>query len=153
MMSLAVDGRRRCGVLAWFGMLWLGAASACLAGVSVEGGWIRTPPPEARAAAGYLVLINPGPSTTLVGAVSPAASSVTLHESRVESGMAHMNPVAALALPPGQRVVLSPGGYHLMFMGLTRSWQSGERVPVTLRFGDGQTLEVVLTVADQASGR
>ena len=129
------------------------AVAAARTDFSVEGAWARTPPAGAQAAAGYLVLLNHGPNATLVGASSPWASSVALHESRVEGGMMRMNPVASLPVPHDGRVVLSPGGLHLMFMALMRPWHTGDQVPLTLRFADGQTVDLSLTVSEQAGGQ
>jgi hypothetical protein len=69
-----------------------------------------------------------------------------LHRSLHKGSEARMVHVEALDLAPGQTVVFKPGGYHLMLMHRKRALQPGEEVPVTLRFGDGETLEVPFRV-------
>jgi copper(I)-binding protein len=82
----------------------------------------------------------------LVGGASPVFGHVMLHRSLHKGSEARMVHVEALDLAPGQTVVFKPGGYHLMLMHRKRALQPGEEVPVTLRFGDGETLEVPFRV-------
>ncbi len=82
----------------------------------------------------------------LVGASSPAFGDVMLHRSVEEGGMQRMVHVDGLDLAPGQTLVFAPGGYHLMLMDRKQDLHPGDQVPVTLRFGDGQTLEVPFRV-------
>jgi periplasmic copper chaperone A len=93
--------------------------------------------------AGYFVITShaSGP-LRLVGAASPAFGGVMVHRSVEEAGVARMVHVDGVDLTPGQSVAFAPGSYHLMLMDRTRDLHAGEEVPVTLRFGDGQTLVV-----------
>ena len=47
-----------------------------------------------------------------------------------------MSAVKRLDLPAGRSVVLEPGGYHVMLMGLKAQAREGDRIPVTLTFED-----------------
>ncbi len=115
--------------------------------------WIRAAPPTARVLAGYLVLANPGAqAVTLVGATSPVAAMVEIHETVVRDGVASMERRPELVVPAGGQLVLEPGGAHLMFMQPSAVPVAGETVPVTLSLGDGSTLEAVFAVRDGAAG-
>ncbi|MFX5085066.1 copper chaperone PCu(A)C, partial [Acinetobacter baumannii] len=58
----------------------------------------------------------------LVGAETPAARSVEIHEQRMEDGVMRMRPLpGGVPLPPGETVTLGPGGTHLMLVGPTRA--------------------------------
>jgi copper(I)-binding protein len=57
-----------------------------------------------------------------------------LHESFTDHGVAKMRDVPALSVEPGKPVVLAPGGYHLMLMGLKQALKEGDTFPVTLSF-------------------
>jgi len=97
--------------------------------------------------AGYFSITShaSGPSK-LVGATSPDFGHVMLHRSVHKGGMARMVHVDGVDLAPGQTVTFEPGSYHLMLMHRQKPLQPGEKVPVILRFGDGETLEVPFRV-------
>lgn len=69
----------------------------------------------------------------LVGASSPVAGVVEIHEMAMEGNVMKMRPVSGLDLPAGRSVELKPGGYHVMLMDLKRPLRAGERVPIELR--------------------
>ena len=89
---------------------------------------------------------------TLVGATSPVAAMVEIHETVVRDGVASMERRPELVVPAGGQLVLEPGGAHLMFMQPSAVPVAGETVPVTLSLGDGSTLEAVFAVRDGAAG-
>jgi copper(I)-binding protein len=51
-----------------------------------------------------------------------------------------------IPVPAGATVTLSPGGLHLMMMGLKAPLVEGETVPVTLTFATAGTVEIALVV-------
>ncbi|HQT64185.1 MAG: hypothetical protein B7Z75_09110 [Acidocella sp. 20-57-95] len=106
--------------------------------------WMRYLLPSIPAAA-YMELQNPGVVDVVVtGAVSPACGMLMLHKSSDDSGMAMMVDVPSITVPAHGRVVLAPGGYHLMCMSPVM--KLGDKVPVTLRLADGGTVAVMLPV-------
>lgn len=89
----------------------------------------------------------------LIGAASPLAAKVEVHESMAMtmggpgSGSAMtMKPIASLAIPAHGSVVLKPGGYHLMLMGLRQDLAPGQHVHVTLRFASASAVRVTAEV-------
>ncbi len=93
----------------------------------------------------------------LVGAESPVAGVVEIHEMRMEGNTMRMRPISKLELPAGPAVELKPGGYHIMLMNLKGPLKKGESVPIRLKFqgkdGKPQELEVKAEVRDlTASG-
>ena len=102
--------------------------------VSASGAWIRLLP-GSLPGAGYVELRNEGKDPmALIRIESPAFSDIELHLSSEEDGVAHMQHVERLDLPPGETVVLAPGGYHLMMFGRSAGLTLGGLVPVTLHF-------------------
>lgn len=124
------------------------AASAQSGDVAVSEAWTRAVGATAPTAAGYMTLRNRGASPDrLVGAETPAARSVEIHEQRMEEGVMRMRPLpGGITLPPGEAVTLGPGGMHLMLVGPTRALARGERVPLTLRFERAGEIQVELSV-------
>ena len=94
-------------------------------------------------AAVYVVLTNPGTQAhALVSATSDAAKTVELHETRNEAGVMKMRPVKSIRVPPGGKVEMKPGGYHIMLIGLTHDLKPGDTVAVTLKFDQGPEVSV-----------
>jgi len=117
------------------------AASSWAADLTVSGAWIRQLPAGAPAG-GYFTLHNHGSrATELVGASSPDYAMVMLHKTVENGGTSTMVGVDSIELPAGGAISFSPGGYHLMLMHAKRRFELGSRVPVTLRFDDGRTLD------------
>ena len=104
--------------------------------------------------AGYLVITNAGPAAdTLLGASSPQARAVEVHQESTAGGVMKMRPVTGLTIPPHGSVALTPGGYHLMLIGPRGSFRPGAKVPVTLRFSREGEVRIALTVeAPRQSG-
>jgi hypothetical protein len=63
-----------------------------------------------------------------------------------------MRSVAALPVAPGKPVVLSPGGYHVMLMGLKQPLVEGESFPLTLTFEHGPPVTVHVQVQRAGAG-
>lgn len=107
---------------------------------------------SAMAAGAYISLENAGAADTLVEARSDVAKKVELHESRMVDGVMKMEHVPALPIPEGGEVVMQPGGYHVMLMGLNHPLTEGETIAVTLVFESGLELPVEVPVVARPSG-
>jgi len=126
-------------------LLALAAGWAHAADVEVVAPWTRATVRLLKVSSAYMELRS-AQGATLVGASSPVAGSVELHEMRMEGDLMKMRLVPRLPLPAGKPVVLKPGGYHLMLYDLKQQLQEGTRVPVRLEFetagGRRETLEI-----------
>jgi copper(I)-binding protein len=132
-----------------FSVVMLGMAMVACAGqppVSVSDARIRWLPGDLPMAGYFVITSQASGPLRLVGAASPAFGGVMVHRSVEKDGMARMEHIDGVDLAPGQPVAFAPGGYHLMLMNRTRDLHTGEEVPVTLQFGDGQTLVVSFRV-------
>ena len=116
-------------------------------GVEVRRPWTR-PAQAGMNGVGYLTLANVGAKPIkLVAVESPAAGSVTIHQSSMAGGVMSMRPVTGgLTIAPGGKVEFAPGGYHLMLMGLTRAQALGRKIPLTLVFEGGLKVKIDLSV-------
>jgi copper(I)-binding protein len=61
-----------------------------------------------------------------------------------------MSEVESIDVAPGESLALSPGGMHVMLMGLTSPLKQGERIGMTLTFADGCTLATDVPVGSVA---
>lgn len=124
-----------------------------LGAINISLPFTRATLPNAPVGGGFLTIENEGPDADrLVSASSPAADVVQIHEMKMEGEVMKMRPLPeGLELPAGETVVLSPGGLHLMFMGLKQAFVEGETVPVTLVFERAGTVEIALPVLGAAA--
>lgn len=138
----------------WLAASPLAAAHGYGAGeLHVRHPWARATPPGAKVAAGYLEIRNSGKAPDrVIGADTPAAERVELHVMSTRDGVMRMRQVGDFEVPARQRLVLQPGGSHLMLVGLKRPLAKGDRVPLTLRFERSGELKIELEVqpADSA---
>jgi len=126
------------------------AASACSQGTSdpvVENAWLRAPPPGAPTAAIYLTIVNRSSGADrLINVATPIAKRATLHRTVEENGMTGMRPVESLDIPVNGKVVLEPGGRHIMLEGLAARPAPGEAITLTLRFDRAGEMAVEIPV-------
>ena len=156
----------------------LAACAGSSGGIKVTGAWARNSPATAAAGAAYLVVSNTGTvADALVGASSPAAKTVEMHETKViesaapsmgmggtgsaapsvmpaASGstggtMMGMFPVSRIEIPAGGSVELKPGSYHLMLLGLVADLKAGDTIELTLQFEKAGKITVKADVRAQ----
>ena len=109
--------------------------------------WARATPPGAKTAGGYLTITNTGAEPdTLVAVVTGGATRSQVHKMAVVDGVMTMTPVAGVPIAPGASVTLAPGGFHLMFIGLTEPLVEGAEMPITLTFEKAGAIETFLHV-------
>lgn len=117
-------------------------------GIRVDGAWARATPSGAKTGAIYLTITNTGTvPDTIQSASTPAADKAELHEMKMANGVMEMRPVPSLTIAPGKSLVLAPGGYHLMLIGLKAPLKEGEMVPVTVTFAHAGAQQVMASVA------
>lgn len=109
----------------------------------------RATPPNARVAAGYVVLQNKGTEADrLVAVTGEIAGRTEIHEMAVDgNGVMTMRPLPeGIEIPAGGEIALEPGSYHIMFMDLERTPKEGEPFAGTLTFEKAGTVEVEFAV-------
>lgn len=142
-------------ICAFFGLLAALAAAPIALGFQHHGEDGATPAASPGAmhgggmsgtGAAYLVIRNYGTEADrLVGAETEVAGVVEIHEVADDGGVMAMRPLAdGLEIPAGDEVILEPGGYHIMLIGLTQDLRDGDAYAMTLRFE--QAGEVTITV-------
>ena len=114
--------------------------------VTVNGGWFRALPANLPSG-GYFTLHNGGAQTvTLTGAESPACGMLMLHKTENKGGTGMMMDMPTIAVPAGNDLAFSPGGYHLMCTGPKAAMKPGATVPVTLDFANGSKVSANFAV-------
>ncbi len=118
------------------------SAAAHGAAVEVENAWARATV-KGQTATGIFMKITARDGATLIGASSPAAGLMEVHEMKMEGDVMKMRALAGgLDLPAGKTVALTPGGgYHFMMMDLKAPLAKGSTLPLTLLFRDARGVE------------
>ena len=100
----------------------------------VADAWISEAPPVAKNNAAYAVIRNGARADILLGAETPVAAAVELHEMSMAGGLMRMRELPQVNLAPNAELRFAPGGYHIMLVGMKRPLAVGEKVPLTFRF-------------------
>lgn len=132
-------------LLAVAAALLIATAATAQTRVEVTDAWARATPGKAENGAAYLTIASPTPDR-LTGLSTPVAEAAELHQMTMEDGIMRMRPLAGVDLPAGRKVVLGPGGAHIMLVGLKGPLRQGQSFPLTLHFKKAGASEVAVTV-------
>jgi copper(I)-binding protein len=116
--------------------------------ITIERAWARASAPGQTVGGGFMTIVHQGGGEDrLVSATTPIAREVQIHTMNMDGGVMRMRPVeGGLAIPADGRVVLQPGGLHLMFMEINAPLVAGTTFPVTLRFAKAGEIKVEFNV-------
>jgi hypothetical protein len=111
----------------------------------VEDAWARPTVAGQAGGGGFLKITSPTPDR-LISASATVSRTVELHTMQMDGNVMRMREVPAIEIPAGQTVELKPGGFHVMFIGLTQTLDVGATFPLTLRFEKAGEVKVDVTV-------
>jgi len=116
--------------------------------LEISKAWLRATPPGAAVGAGYFTVHNNGKKTLrVIGIQTALAKRAEIHQSLEHEGHEQMRFVEeGLSIAPGQSVALTPGGYHIMLMGLDHALAAGTSASITLLLDDGSKLTTTTPV-------
>jgi len=128
------------------GMMLISAAALAQSGnVRITDAWARATPGGAQTAAAYVSMESTS-GDKLTGVSTPAAQKAEIHSMTMDNGVMKMRQVDGIDLPPGQKVTLKPGGYHIMLTGLAKPLEAGQSFPLTLDFAKAGAKQVTVSV-------
>lgn len=105
---------------------------------------------NARAAGGYMMIMNTGVEDDLLVDVKIEGHMAMIHESREEDGVMRMLHVDAVEVPAERMVAFAPGGFHVMVMGLQPGdLPYGAIVEATLIFDRAGEVPVTFVVSEK----
>jgi copper(I)-binding protein len=140
---------RRLFALLAAGCLAAGAAAQPyeLGPLTIDHPWSRPTAPGMPMGVAYFSVTNHGSAPdVLLGASTPAAASVQMHQTTFSEGMARMRPLTEIVIAPGATVRIEPGGIHLMLVDLKAPLELGKSVPLELQFRTAGKITVQLSV-------
>jgi periplasmic copper chaperone A len=120
-------------------------AAAVLGDLRIYDPWIRYT--IGANAAAYLQVENSGADDLLIDARSDIAMRVELHEVVMEGATGRMQRIeGGMPVPSNGTLVLQPGGFHVMFMGLSHELENGEEVDIELVFQNAGSVTITAAV-------
>jgi len=118
--------------------------------LEITGAYMPEIAPVSRIAAAYLALTNPNrTSVTLVNLTSDSAAHVMIHETVEENGLLKMQHLNQLEIGPEQTVKLSPGGKHVMLMGVKLE-DNADSIELNLEFMSGNKQRIIIPIVKRS---
>ena len=92
----------------------------------------------------FMRLVNTGgEADRLIGAQTDVAEVVEIHETTIQDDVMKMQMLPeGLEIPANGEVLLKPGGYHIMLIGMKRDLNVGDQISLTLSFDKGAPLTI-----------
>lgn len=126
-------------------ILLLTAPLVVWADIEVKQAWMRASPAGLSSTA-YMHLFNRGKSPVKINGFSSSEYSIVkLHKTSIINGVSRMDSVDSIVIKPGEKLKLSPGGYHLMMLNPKKKSKSGDKIPLVIKY-EGKELKVDLLV-------
>ena len=86
-------------------------------------------------------------SDRLVSASSSVTNAVELHEHINDNGVVRMREVEdGFLIRPNQSMVMKPGGYHIMLIGLHERLKANTSIDLSLKFESGRAVDLLIPI-------
>jgi periplasmic copper chaperone A len=114
--------------------------------------WAAATPAGAKVGGGYVAITNYGDEAdTLISVSTDVADMVQIHSMSMENNVMKMAEVpGGLEIKPGETLVLKPGSFHIMFMGLKSPLVEKESFKADMTFAKAGTVTVDFQVEAKA---
>lgn len=119
--------------------------------LDVKNIWARPAASGDNGALYFMIENGTTQADTLLAVQSDIADAVELHQSEMEGDNMSMHQQDTVVVPAGGTVEFSPGGLHVMLVGLTRELKAGDTFDVTLKFEAAGEKVVTVTVKDDVN--
>jgi len=103
--------------------------------ISFQSPWVRAMPPMVMHTAGYVEIHNSSHvADKLVSVWSDKINGIEVHQTKQVDGIFKMLTADNTSIPPKGKLVLQPGGYHLMLMGIKDPLVENETLLINFEF-------------------
>lgn len=131
----------------------LGVSTIFANNIKVENSYVRATPPNLPNSAAFMTIKNDSnKAISLVKASSNISKVVELHTHDMKDGIMKMYQVPQIDIKKNAKVELKPGGFHIMFIGLSKPLKEGNNIELTLEFSNGETKTITAPVKKVMSG-
>jgi copper(I)-binding protein len=113
---------------------------------------ISKPFQGAKSAAGYFTIKNHGAVKIILKGVSMTLARAMLHQTTTDDdGIVKMNHIMNADIPANGELILKPGSFHIMMVGINRPLLLDEEIPATLLFDNNLEIEIVFKVTEAST--
>jgi len=116
--------------------------------LDVKSAWARPAAQGDNGAVYFMIENGTENDDSLISASSDVAGTVELHLSQAKGDHMSMHHQETVNVAAGDAVVFSPGGLHVMLVGLTRDLKAGDTFKLTLVFENAGEKKITVTVQD-----
>ena len=115
--------------------------------LQIDKAWVQAAPPGTKSNAAYLQLQNSGDAPVIIESLSAdCCSDVMLHRTRIKNNKAIMEHLESLTVPAKGKIVMKPGGLHIMLMGITSPLKVDDKVELNLHLAGGEQQTLLVPV-------
>lgn len=133
--------------------LLLGAVSMMASSIMVKDVYVRATPPMMKNSGAFMMVMNKtDKDISIVSAKSDVAKNVELHTHENVNGMMKMYQVEKVDVKANAHVMFKPGGFHVMFLGLSKALKVGDSVDFTLILSNGEEINLTAPVKKAMTG-
>jgi periplasmic copper chaperone A len=137
-----------------FALLLVSGCAPSPKAAHVDAAWVRLPAVSGNPGAAYFILVGGPVADRLMAVSSPLAVRAEMHDMAMKGGMMSMAPLdAGLDVPAGATVTFAPGGKHVMLFDISPKAATGGKLPLTLSFASGTTINAeaaIVAAGDEA---
>lgn len=120
-------------------------------GIEIHSAWMR-PVAQGENGAVYFVIHNHSSQPDeLVGVSSDLAAAVEMHESKISGDVMQMTKVDSVPLEAYAEIEFSPGGLHVMLVGLKNTLTLGGKIEIVLHFKNRDDIRATVPVRETAA--
>lgn len=117
--------------------------------IQIKDAWIRLMPPIAKNSSAYMSIHNSSSlNDQLIGVKTSIAEAAELHTVTRTGELSSMRPVKSINIPPQTRVMIKPGGFHIMLINLSRSLKFNESILLILKFKRAGEIKIYANVKE-----
>ena len=121
------------------------AQDAKIGAITIDHPWARATPGAVKNSAAFMSFDNKGAADTLISVTGTVAKEIQIHSMVTEAGVMKMREIKALDIPANGRAELTPGGFHIMLIGIADGLKEGTKFPLALKFEKAGEITVQVT--------
>jgi periplasmic copper chaperone A len=123
-----------------------GCANVPVGPIQIDSHWVRAAATGGNTAAFMLIKNTSGQDDKLIKAESSVSGKIGLMDTQKKDDKMQMVDVDSIVVPANGQVELKSGSFHVMFMGLTRDLNEGDKIQLKLTFEKGGTVQLDVPV-------
>jgi copper(I)-binding protein len=118
-------------------------SSAFASDIKIENARVRLLPPTSPATGAFMKISNlSNKDIKLMNATSDASQITELHNHLNVDGIMKMRKVPFITVPAKGSVMLKPGSFHVMLIGLKKPLALGQKIPLKLKFDNQEEISI-----------